>query len=481
MRASGFGRVASRTAGLALAVVAVLLLSGCEDVDRLVAIAPRLIAPGAGGHASAQPAAAAPAPIELPPEQTNPAFDFTPAGTDDQGRQVYKVRIGRGGSLYLVATSKLTPLFQVDGADAATYVGDAYFRQHPDRTPSTIQPGDEFLLALPADAFVVRWQEDRQESYGQPARLREYVSERGDRLRYYLTDPFPIRYELESADTPGHGVIHFHPDLAFLLKTGRTDPVRLAKLVYRVADPDIFQVEAMRRLAAKVQPGVETTLEVDHTTPHLDPVRAALPTAAGTEAVTEPDRAYLQRAVFAPDAGVPFVAVEDALGTSTDLAGLAEGRVFRIEYQWDGTVRVYYVTGPDDALGKRDPYQLRENERWAALYARLAPTTDNPVKWGPGEPADLEPFPTARDPHQRDPQSYDYLVPGRALVLTFHPIRFQSDLKAQTEFRDLLGDWRDRYRDQVEPALRALDRRSGDAAGEGESPDAAGQAPAPSN
>ena len=481
-RSPGFSRVTRPTAGVVLAVLASLLLSGCEEAGRLIEIAPRLIAPGAGRQTSVPlppPPAAA---VELPPEQTSPRFEFAPAGTDGQGRRVYRVRIGAGGSPYLVATDKLTPLFEVDGADAPTYVGDAYFRQHPDRTPATIQPGDEFLLALPADAFVVRWQQERQETFGQPARLREYVSERGDRLRYYLTDPFPIRYEQEAAETPGRGVIHFHPDLAFLLETGRTDPVRLAQLVYRVADPDIFQVEAMRRLAATVQPGVETTLEVDHTSAHLDPVRAALPKAVWTEAVAEPDRAYLQRAVFAPDSGVPFAAVEDALGARTDLAGLPAGRVFRIEYQWDGTVRVYYVTGPDDALGKRDPYQLRENERWAALYERLSPTADNPVKWGPGKPADLEPFPTARDPHQRDPQSYDYLVPGRAVVLTFQPTRFQSDLRAQTELRDLLSDWRERYRDQIVPALRALDRQQeGNGAEDAGEPPAAGQAPASPN
>ena len=132
--------------------------------------------------------------------------------------------------------------------------------------------------------------------------------------------------------------------------------------------------------------------------------------------------------------------------------------MFRIEYQRDGTVRVYYKTGPDDALGKRDPYQFRENERWAALYDALAPAGDKPVKWGPGEPADLEPFPTARDPRQRDPRSYDYLVPGRVLVLTFRPTRFEADIQAQTEFRELLRDTRERYRSEIDGALRALDR-----------------------
>jgi hypothetical protein len=113
-----------------------------------------------------------------------------------------------------VAAGKLTPLFELEGKDAAAYVSDAYFEAYPDRTPFTIQPDDEFQLAVPPDTFVVRWQEDRQEDFGHRARLREYVGERGEQLRYYLTDPFPIVYELQSAETAGRSVVHFHPDLA---------------------------------------------------------------------------------------------------------------------------------------------------------------------------------------------------------------------------------------------------------------------------
>jgi hypothetical protein len=450
-----------RTALLTLALVALglVLLAGCTEAARLRAIAPHLLAPGAqGGAGLAVALAPVAAARELPPEQTSSAFEFTPAGTDATGRRVYRVRIGPGGSPALVAVRKLTPLFAVDGQDALTYVSQAYFAQHPHRTPRSIQPGDEFLLALPPDTFVVRWQEERQEHLGHPARLREYVSERGDRLRYYLTAPFPLRYELEPATTPGQARVYFAPDLAYLLRTGRTDPLRLAQLVYRVPDPDLFQVERMRQLAATVQPGETPTLEIDRRLPYLDPVRAALPRAAHVEPVDEaPDRAHLRRAVFSPDSGLPFMAVEDALGTRTDLAGLPPGRPFRIEYHWDATVRVLYLTDTNDALGRRDPYLLRENARWAALYARWAPYANPPVKWGPGEPADLPPFPTARDPHQRDPTAYDYLVPGRVLVLTFRPTRFLADLQAEAEFRALLGEVRARYREEIAAVLRALE------------------------
>jgi len=235
---------------------------------------------------------------ELPPEQSSDAFDFEPAGIDPQGRALYRVRIRAGGNPYVVAATKLTPLFQVDGRDALAYLSDAYFRANPGRTAFTIQPGDEFTLALPPDTFLVRWQREYQQPFGHPARVREYVSERGDRLRYYLLDPFPIRYEQESADAGGRTTIRFHADLAYLLGTGRTDPIRLAQVVYQVAEPDIFQVQAIRRLAAGLRPGASTTLEVDRSHAYLDPVREVWGRASATEAVQEPERAHLVRAVF---------------------------------------------------------------------------------------------------------------------------------------------------------------------------------------
>jgi hypothetical protein len=151
-----------------------------------------------------------------------------------------------------------------------------------------------------------------------------------------------------------------------------------------------------------------------------------------------------------------ILAIEDSVGNRTSLDDLVEGRVFRIEYHRDGTVRVFYKTGPDDSRGRRDPYQLRENGRWSAVYQRLAPDNDPPVKWGPGEPGDLEPFPTARDPHHRASdrvRSYDYLLPGRTLLVTFRPIRALSSLRAEIEFHDVLRDMRDRYRPQIDQLL----------------------------
>jgi hypothetical protein len=189
-------------------------------------------------------------------------------------------------------------------------------------------------------------------------------------------------------------------------------------------------------------------------------VREALTQASHQEAVDAAERGHLTRAILVEaSAEVPYVAVEDGLGARTDLAQLEEGRVFRILYRRDGVVEVYYKTGEEDALGKRDPYFLRENDRWSELYQRLAPDSDSPVKWGPGEPADLEPFPSARDRNQRRREAgttYDYLLPGRVLVLTFSPERFESDRRAEADFKAVLGAIRDTYRHEISQALAAL-------------------------
>ena len=78
------------------------------------------------------------------------------------------------------------------------------------------------------------------------------------------------------------------------------------------------------------------------------------------------------------------------------------------------------------------------------------------MKWGPGQPSDLQPFPSARDPNHQasDPvQAYDYLIPGRTIVYTFQPIRTLSSVRVELEFHDLLRDIRDRYRTEIEQGL----------------------------
>jgi len=452
-------RTAARTMTIALIAIA---LTGCTEAKRIAQVAPELLQPGtrpANAYAETLTVGEVRG-VSLPPQLKYDGYDFEAAGTDDQGRSLYRVRINRNGSPSLVANTRFTPLFSLDGKDAPAFVADSYFRAHPERSANTIQPGDEFTLALPPGTFLVRWQEERDERFGLPAKVREYVSERGDRLRYYLTEPFPILYESQFADDPTKGEIHFTKDLEFLLRTGRVDAQRLAQLVYRVNDPDIFEMEQMRKLVSSAQLGTEIVLQIDRSRSYLDPVLEASRFASRTEAVTDPGRTQLTRYVFQPNQGIPYMAVEDALGSRTSLAQLPAGQVFRIEYYWDGKVRVLYKTGAEDSMGKRDPYQLREDGRWPGLYKTLGAVDDPPVKWGPGEPSDLDPFGTARDPRNRNAQgtaAYDYLIAGQVVVLTFQPTRFQSDLKAEQEFREILSDARDKYREPINQAISKLE------------------------
>jgi hypothetical protein len=217
-----------------------------------------------------------------------------------------------------------------------------------------------------------------------------------------------------------------------------------------VPDPDILQIESARHL---LDDGAPRTIVVDRSQSHFDVGRQYDDLAIRTEPVTDPGRDHLVRRVFAPDQNVPFMAVEDAI-TANDTR---EGIVVRIEYRWDGVVRVVYRTGPPDTKGKRNPYQLRENERWAALYqAYGGDPADQPVKWGDGAPADFPPFPSARDPRQRS-NSYDFLVAGRYLVLTFQPTRSSEQQKADAQLKGSLDSIRDRYHTEINSALDFVD------------------------
>lgn len=426
---------------LAVVLVLSLIAAGCQQVERIADVAPRAILPGAGTATGPrlQPAAgpaAKPADVTLPAEQVPVSFDFRPLDLDALGNRRFLVRMRLGGSPSLVALEKLTPLFNVDGKGPVEYVTDAFFASNPHRTPRSIQPDDELILTVPADTFVVRWQEEQEEYLFGPVRLRAYVSDRGDRLRIYLTDRFPILYELESVDKSGSALLRFHPDLAYQLGAGRLDPNGLAQLIYRVEHPDLIQVQTARKLAAEVQPGQAAELVVDRTRTYLDPVRQAMTRATIVDKVADPGRSHLTRAIFIREEVAPFLGIEDALGTRPDIGELPAGQVFRIEYGRDGVVRVSYLTGDDDERGRRDPYQLRENERWAAIYNQYLDSDAAPVAWGPGEPSDIAPFPTARDPNRRfqsGERSYDYLVANRAIMLTFRPIRTRADTRTEAE------------------------------------------------
>src|SRR5207253_2717358 len=161
---------------------------------------------------------------------------------------------------------------------------------------------------------------------------------------------------------------------------GRLNATQLAQAVYRVPDPDLFQMRGIRNFVETVTPGVVATMTVDRSQPYLDPVRNAISKAASSVRVAERSRSHLTRYSFAPGSNTPFAAVEDALGSEADISRVPGGEVFRIEYGWDGVVHVFYRTGPDDARGKRDPYQLLESDRWGKVYGQLGLSEDYPVR-----------------------------------------------------------------------------------------------------
>ena len=45
---------------------------------------------------------------------------------------------------------------------------------------------------------------------------------------------------------------------------------------------------------------------------------------------------------------------------------------------------------------------------------------------------------------------------GRVIVLTFEPVRFQSDLRAELEFRAFLSQLRERYRTEIDQITQVL-------------------------
>src|SRR5262245_39682668 len=69
--------------GRGLLLLVALLTVGCQEVDRLATIAPRVIVPGAGPRLGAPPAGGvSPVEVTLPPEQRSTAFDWQPLGAD---------------------------------------------------------------------------------------------------------------------------------------------------------------------------------------------------------------------------------------------------------------------------------------------------------------------------------------------------------------------------------------------------------------
>src|SRR5215217_7351415 len=177
------GRGPGGGAFLILLLILSLVSAACQQVERIAEVAPRAIMPGPGPRLEAAPREAArAAEVTLPPEQRSSAFDWEPLGFDAAGNRQFRATIRLGGSPSLIALEKLTPLFNVDGKGPVEFVTDAFFASNPHRTPRSIQPDDAFVLTVPADTFVVRWQEEGEDGQFGITRFRDYVSDRGDRL-----------------------------------------------------------------------------------------------------------------------------------------------------------------------------------------------------------------------------------------------------------------------------------------------------------
>ena len=242
--------------GLLLVPLA-LLTAGCQQVERLAEVAPRVDhARGlAGAPRHGAPVAPAAPRVTLPPEQRPTRSTGSRSGpTRPAMAAVQGDASAVGGSPSLVALEKLTPLFNVDGKGPVEYTTEAFFAAEPASDPA-LDPAGRRVRADGACRHVrgaLAGGATRTAMFGQ-TRLRDYVSDRGDRLRLYLTDRFPILYELGPWTRPGQALLRFHPDLAYLLGSGRLDPLGLARLMYRVEHPDLVQMQITRKLAAEVQ------------------------------------------------------------------------------------------------------------------------------------------------------------------------------------------------------------------------------------
>ena len=101
---------------LSILMLLALLTGACKEVDRIADVAPRLVTRGSAPALQAGPAPLpGRAPLPLPAAIPTEGYEFTPMGVNSEGWPQFHVRIESGGSPFLVAVQKFTPLFQVDG------------------------------------------------------------------------------------------------------------------------------------------------------------------------------------------------------------------------------------------------------------------------------------------------------------------------------------------------------------------------------
>ncbi|MBI4495246.1 MAG: hypothetical protein HY690_20925 [Chloroflexi bacterium] len=309
----------------------------------------------------------------------------------DDAAQVdrYRVNIVPGSSLWEVATERL-PLKALDEGHQLTFalLEQNFHKTFPGRPITQVFPGESFGLEVPAGTFVAK------ETEYTPTEDR-YTSFNGDRLIHYSRDLY-IVYRLMRKEKPNEAEVLLAgaQDLIFVPDP---DPAELAKQVYQVDQPDFLQVRLLRDLLASGTPTPRVTVDLEHR--YLDDFRNYRARALRVEEGENGVKAY----VFSEaQADVPFLRVEDGVGDELDPAAFP--RLIRVEYYKDGTIRKMLMTQPGDILAVlRQP----ENAKWARLY-------DKWDRWVEADAGALEPFASAVT-------SVGSLLPGRILMLTYHP------------------------------------------------------------
>src|SRR5206468_1728987 len=83
-----------RRAGISLVLLSLLACTACQQAKQISDLAPVLLSPGRNHLGIGPLESSSVAGVTDRPEQSNPGFEITWAGTDGQGRDLYHVRIG---------------------------------------------------------------------------------------------------------------------------------------------------------------------------------------------------------------------------------------------------------------------------------------------------------------------------------------------------------------------------------------------------
>ena len=310
-----------------------------------------------------------------------PAYEIVPVEPDaGRGVERYQITIGPGGSFWLLASNHL-PLIALDQGDAKALevIEGAWRARYPNRPAGDLQPGDRFVLEVPAGTFVARGasrQGDRVvfDSFG------------GDQVTTFPSDSV-VQYRLRRAADPDRAEV--------LIAGGQANAVDEAKRIYDVDPPDFVQVRTVRAALGERS----TKLVIDLNKKYLDEFRNFRDRAARVEDLSDRLKAY---SFDRSDLDIPFVRVDDAVGDETDPGNFP--RLFRTAYYRDGTIRQYHVTEQGDALST---LSRPDNPAWA----RVMPSWQ---EWQPGQPEALAPFTPAIS-------GSGALLPSRILVIAYRP------------------------------------------------------------